>query len=88
MIHVKFFGLFNNADKPPKLSVRESQQKYTFLYENPDKRLKEDNYMKKISIIKPNLIAIVGSFLPACFFFFFQIQHDLSHFSIPRLSMV
>ena len=49
----------------PKFSVSMADQNnYKDLYGNPDKRLKKIIILKKFSIMKRNLIAIVGSFLP------------------------
>ena len=53
--------------KVPQAQCEHGRQKYKDLCENPDK-MQEDNYMKKTSIKKPNLIAIVDSFLPVWLF--------------------
>ena len=65
----------------PKLSLRESQQKYKDLYGNPGKSPE-----KKLSIKKPDLIAIVRRFLPVCFFF--PDSTRIEPLSVPRLSLM
>ena len=51
----------------PKFSVREIQQKYKDLYANSNKG-PENFYKKNVNLKNPNLIAILGRFLPAFFF--------------------
>ena len=66
--------------------MKESQQKYKDLYGNPEKRPEKiDNFTKKNSVKKPNLIAIVGRFLPA---YFFPDSTRIEPLSVPRLSTV
>ena len=77
------FSLCRNHRRP-KLSVRESQQKYKDLYGNPDKR-PEKIILRKNSQLKPNLIDIVGRFLPV---WFFPDSTRIEPFSVPWLSTV
>ena len=55
-----------------KLSVREKQQNYKGMCGNPDNRPEKIILPKKLSFKKPHLIAIVGRFLPVCFFYRFN----------------
>ena len=70
----------------PKLRLRESLQKYKNLYGNPDKRPEKTILRKQKSIKKPNLIAIVGRFLPG--WSFFPDLTRIKPLSVHRLSTV
>ena len=54
--------------KVPQAQCEHGRQKYKHLYENPNKKLIKKIVYEKTSIKKPNLIAIVDSFLPVWLF--------------------
>ena len=70
----------------PRLALPYNKKEYKDLYGKTRPETRQDNFTKKLSIKKPNFIAIVGRFLPVCFFF--PDSTRIKPLSVHRLSTV